>query len=60
MERDKILDFLKNFKEKNSKKYHIKKIGIFGSIARNDYHPESDIDIVVELDKQDFFYYDRY
>ena len=37
------LSFLKN-------KYHIKRIGIFGSAVRNDWKKESDIDILVEFD----------
>lgn len=32
------------------KKHHIKKAGLFGSYARNEATPASDIDILVELD----------
>ena len=32
-----------------SKKYHINSIGLFGSIVRTDFTPESDIDIVVDF-----------
>jgi predicted nucleotidyltransferase len=46
----------------NKNKYHLKKVGIFGSYARNEQTPESDIDILVEFedntsdltDKKDF------
>ena len=33
------------------KKYPIKSIGVFGSIARGDNNENSDIDILVEFDK---------
>ena len=30
-------------------KYHVKKVGIFGSVARGDYNKKSDVDILVEF-----------
>jgi uncharacterized protein len=33
------------------RKYHIKKLSLFGSVLRNDFNPESDIDILVEYEK---------
>jgi len=53
MDREEILQLLKKFKEKNKNKYHIKSIGIFGSVAKNKAHERSDI--VVKLTKQDLF-----
>ena len=32
-------------------KFHVKSIGIFGSAVRNDFTPESDIDLIVDFDK---------
>ena len=32
-----------------SEKYHVNSIGLFGSIVRTDFTPESDIDIVVDF-----------
>ena len=55
MDREKIIQLLKIFKEENKNKYHIKKLGIFGSVAKNRMKEESDIDIVVNLTKQDLF-----
>ena len=55
MEREEIIQLLKIFKEENKNKYHIKKLGIFGSVAKNRMKEESDIDIVVNLTKQDLF-----
>lgn len=34
-----------------SKKYHIKKIGLFGSVTRDETSTLSDIDILVEFEK---------
>src|SRR5574341_976040 len=32
------------------KKHHIRKLSLFGSILRDDFTPESDIDVLVEFD----------
>ncbi len=52
MIRDKntILSAIKNYFPKLSDKYSITRIGIFGSVARNEANSESDIDIVVEME----------
>ena len=42
---------LANFKQTSSLKYGLIRIGIFGSVARNENTEDSDIDIVVELEK---------
>jgi predicted nucleotidyltransferase len=55
MDREEIIRFLKEFKEKNKNKYQIISIGIFGSFAKNKANDNSDIDIVVKLTKQDLF-----
>jgi predicted nucleotidyltransferase len=52
MDKD-ILDYLKKYKEKNEKKYHIKRLGIFGSYVKEKYNNKSDIDIVVDFSKPD-------
>ena len=55
MNRDDIILSLRRFKEMNRNKYSIIKIGLFGSAARGNMNELSDIDIVVELKKQDLF-----
>ncbi len=55
MNREMIIDHLKKFKEANKSKYHIERLGIFGSVAKNKAHENSDIDVVVKLTKQDLF-----
>jgi hypothetical protein len=34
------------------KSFGVKQIGVFGSVAKNEQHPNSDIDILVSLDKE--------
>ena len=46
---------LKRLKDMKGEEYQIRRIGLFGSAVRNRMDPESDIDVVVELDRQDLF-----
>jgi len=46
-----ILHYLAQHKTEFQKKYHIEKIGLFGSYARGEAHEDSDIDIVIDLKK---------
>lgn len=51
-----IMDFLRSHKNFFASEFKVKKIGIFGSYARGTGNDESDIDIVVELEKPDLYY----
>ena len=53
--KDEIITFLKQYKKEHIKDYNLRKIGIFGSIARGDNHNLSDIDVVVEFTKPNLF-----
>lgn len=55
MNKEKIIATLSDFKRSNKKRYFIRKIGFFGSAARGNMSELSDIDVVVELDRQDLF-----
>jgi hypothetical protein len=55
MHRQAIVEYLKKFKEENRNKYHIERLGVFGSVARDNANDNSDLDIVVVLAKQDLF-----
>ena len=55
MSRNEIIKYLKKFKEENMTKYHIERLGVFGSVARDTANDNSDIDIVVVLSRQDLF-----
>jgi predicted nucleotidyltransferase len=54
--RDFALETLKKYKNDFEKRYGVTRIGIFGSIARDQARNESDVDIVVEMRKPDLFY----
>jgi predicted nucleotidyltransferase len=55
MKREEIAISLKRFKSRKGHEYRIKRIGLFGSAARDRMNTQSDIDVVVELDRQDLF-----
>ncbi len=55
MKRNEIIRTLRGFVEMNRDKYEIIRIGVFGSAARDSMNEQSDIDVVVELGKQDLF-----
>lgn len=50
-----ILNFLNKHKEELKEKYGVKKIGLFGSYAKDTANEDSDIDIAIEAEKNDFF-----
>jgi len=55
MQRDDILSVLKRFKRLNADRYNIVRLGLFGSGARDICEEESDIDVVVVLNKPNMF-----
>lgn len=55
MDRQIIIQQLKQFKKECQKKYHIKSLGIFGSVARGEINKKSDIDIVIETSEPNIF-----
>lgn len=46
---------LKTFKDQHAEEYHLRTLGYFGSYARNEATPESDIDVVFQTDRPDLF-----
>ena len=40
---------LRQVKPQLSEKYHVNSIGLFGSVVRTDFTPESDVDIMVDF-----------
>ncbi|MDO5523393.1 MAG: nucleotidyltransferase family protein [Bacteroidia bacterium] len=47
------ISLLRTFLQQHAKKYGITSMGIFGSVARNEQHHESDLDVFVELSEAD-------
>ena len=47
--RNEILDFLRAMKPELESGYHVRTIGIFGSVVRGESHMRSDIDVLVEF-----------
>ena len=57
--KEKIISILKKENPFLKKKYHVSRLGIFGSYARGDYTEKSDVDILVEFSKPlGFEYFD--
>jgi uncharacterized protein len=54
--REAVLQELKRLKPDLERQYGVTKIGIFGSIARNETREDSDVDVVVEMREPDLFY----
>jgi predicted nucleotidyltransferase len=53
--KDEYIAALKQFKQECASKYGIRSIGIFGSVARGEHRPDSDVDVFVELEDADPF-----
>jgi predicted nucleotidyltransferase len=49
--KDQILNFLAQNKKLFQEKYHIVRIGVFGSYARGEQNLNSDIDLLVEFEE---------
>ena len=55
LDRDQVLATLRQLAPQLQQKYGVTRLGIFGSVARNEATPNSDIDIVLELTIPDLF-----
>lgn len=42
------------------RKYHIRELALFGSVVRDDFGPESDVDILVEFESEARVGYQRF
>jgi uncharacterized protein len=54
--RDEMLQFLKKMKPEIAERYGIISLGLFGSVARGESRPDSDVDVVVRLREPNLFY----
>jgi len=53
-----ILDFISKNKTLLNKQFHISKIGLFGSYARNEQTDKSDIDLIIDFEENTNNLYD--
>ncbi len=53
--RDEALAVLRELLPELQARYGVERIGVFGSVARNEAGPESDVDVVVRLRQPDLF-----
>jgi predicted nucleotidyltransferase len=56
LSREAVLRQLRNYGAEFERLYGVTKIGIFGSVARDELRKNSDIDVVVEMREPDLFY----
>jgi hypothetical protein len=49
VQRDELLAILRTHFPELTQRYHLKSLSIFGSVARDEARPESDVDILVEF-----------
>jgi hypothetical protein len=50
MQKEEVLQILREHKDEFAERYHVHKVGIFGSLAKNTATSESDVDIVVDME----------
>lgn len=55
MRRDDVLAALRRFKDARAAAYGVTRIGIFGSVARDEADEDSDVDIVFETNTPNLF-----
>jgi predicted nucleotidyltransferase len=47
---EQVLEFLRDHKQEFHNQYGVERIGVFGSILRDELRDDSDIDIAIEMD----------
>lgn len=55
LQRNHLQDCLGTFMAQHGTEYHLQKLGFFGSYARNQATPDSDVDIVFATDQPNLF-----
>lgn len=51
-----VLPVLRSLKVGLAERYGVTKLGVFGSVARDEATASSDVDVVLEMQKPDLFY----
>lgn len=52
-----VLNPIRTHKKELQERFTVRKIGVFGSLARDDADRESDVDVLVEFDQPTFDHY---
>jgi uncharacterized protein len=55
MRRNEIINVLHKFKDECAERYGILALGVFGSVARDEMGENSDVDVVIRLQKPELF-----
>ena len=55
MSKNEILSILRDYKKQFADEYGITALGVFGSTASDQDHVDSDVDVVIQMSKPDFF-----
>jgi len=56
LQKNEVLAILRYHKPRFSEQYGVTNLGVFGSVARNEAQPDSDVDIVVRLREPKLFF----
>jgi predicted nucleotidyltransferase len=51
MERETVLKILRGQQEELAERFSVRSLALFGSVARNQSTPDSDVDLLVEFDR---------
>jgi predicted nucleotidyltransferase len=54
---DSVIEQIARIREELRQRYTVTRIGVFGSFARGEQRPESDVDVIVELAQPTFDHY---
>ena len=54
--RNEVIEILRRHKSLFAERYGVTELGIFGSIARGETTPESDVDVVVQMREPNLFF----
>jgi predicted nucleotidyltransferase len=55
MNKEEIVKILQEYKESHAEQYEIQAMGIFGPVARDEFHEGSDVDVVLRISEPDLF-----
>ena len=55
MGKKEIIEILKGYKKEYAAQYGFTEIGVFGSVAREEFREDSDVDVVIRISKADLF-----